>query len=101
MLAQGLGIPDAPNLALLYTTSQPPTYMLTIKGAHHRDFTMLPLLSPIADDLGLRGPIPAEEMLDLTDAYTLAMFDTHLRNQPSPLLTSEVEPYPDVLFEQR
>ncbi|RME09814.1 MAG: hypothetical protein D6802_11055 [Ardenticatenia bacterium] len=114
MLAEGLHVPsmfmrsepwvagkNAPNLALLYNASQPPTYMLTIKGAHHRDFTMLPLLSPIADDLGLRGPIPAEEMLELTDAYTLAMFDTYLRNTPSPLLSGEAHPYPDVLFEQR
>ncbi len=114
LLAQGLHIPamfmrsepwvagkNAPNLALLYTASQPPAYMLTIEGAYHRDFTMLPLLSPIADDLGLRGPIPAEEMLALTDDYTLAMFDTYLRNQSSPLLDGKRQLYTNVLFEQR
>ena len=75
--------------------------MLTIEGAYHRDFTMLPLLSPIADDLALRGPIPAEEMLALTDDYTLAMFDTYLRHQSSPLLDGKRQLYTDVLFEQR
>ncbi len=54
------------------------TYWIGIDGTAHNDFVMMPLLSPLADDVGLTGPIPAGRLLPIINQYLLGFFDVFL-----------------------
>ena len=54
------------------------TYWLGIEGAGHSDFVLAPLLSPVADRLGLKGPISAGRIIPIIDRYLLGFFDVFL-----------------------
>ncbi len=70
---------------------------LTIAGTSHFDFTMLPLLTPLAPALGLKGPIDGERGMAINTAYLVAFFDHTLKGTGSVNLTG----YPEVTFEAR
>jgi pimeloyl-ACP methyl ester carboxylesterase len=76
-------------------------YLLTIQGTTHYDFSDLPLLSPLASALGLKGPIDGRRVLRIINDYTLAFFDRHLKNQDASLLDASSPDHPEVLFESR
>ena len=62
------------------------TYWLGIEGAGHSDFVVAPLLSPVADRLGLKGPIPAGRIIAIIDRYLLGFFDVFLLDTGSAAL---------------
>lgn len=74
------GLPNDQRLLTLRANSQ--AQMLTIRGAEHYDFVMIPLFSPLAPLLGLKGPIPATRVIPLIDEAMLIFFDTNLRGLP-------------------
>src|SRR3990172_12786396 len=43
--------------------------VIEILGTAHLDFSDLPLLSPIAPLLGLKGPLNGERVIEIVDAY--------------------------------
>jgi dienelactone hydrolase len=51
------------------------TYWLGISGAAHNDFVMAPLFSPVADRLGMKGPIRAARIVPIVDRYLVGFFD--------------------------
>jgi len=69
-----------------------------IEGTQHWDFTSLPMLSPLASSLGLKGPIPGIRGLEIIDAYTLAFFNHELLGLEEELLEQEGSPFPEVQF---
>lgn len=72
---------EKPNDALLRgiaERSETVSYWVGIDGTGHNDFVMTPLFSPIADDLGLRGPIAPGRLLPIIDQYLLGFFDVFL-----------------------
>ena len=73
--------------------------VLTILGADHYDFTDLPALSPLAPQLGLKGPIPGAQVQKILKDYTLAFFDLALKGKPTSLLDGPSKDYPDVRFD--
>ena len=72
-------------------------YRLVIAGTKHYDFTLLPLLTPLAPALGLKGPLSAERVLPITTNYLVAFFDYYLKGTGAVALAG----YPEVSFEQR
>lgn len=92
-------------------------YNVTIAGTEHSDFSdrslLLPLISlyspeqlgstGVASSLGLTdsGPIQGTRAHDIMDAYTVAFFDKHLKNQSEPLLAAAAAAYPEVQFQSR
>jgi len=62
----------------LVERSTAPVIWVGIDQANHNDFVMTPLLSPLAEQLGLKGPIPAEEIVPLLHEYLDAFFDVAL-----------------------
>jgi len=76
-------------------------YYVQVPGAFHVDMTDAPLLSPLASQLGLGGPIGAERAHRIVNAYSVAFFDRYLKGQPATLLDGPAEEYPEVLFETR
>lgn len=72
---------DTPNdrrLRGLAERSPSVSYWLGVGGAGHNDFVLTPLFSPIADRLGLKGPIESERVVPIVDSYLVAFFDRYL-----------------------
>ena len=88
-------------LDTLYTGARAGVMRMTIRGTKHYDFTMLPLLTPLAPVLGLKGPIDGQRGLAIITDYLLAFFDQTLKGQAQPLLTGPSSGYPEVTFERR
>lgn len=72
---------------------------LFIEGTAHYDFSDLPLLSPLAPQLRLKGPIKGERVTTIVNDYLLSFFDITLKGKstdmfekPSPY--TEVKPKP-------
>jgi hypothetical protein len=64
------------------------TYLVGIEGAGHNDFLMAPLLSPLASQFGITGPIPAGRMVLITNNYLRGFFDVFLLDTGSAALDS-------------
>jgi Platelet-activating factor acetylhydrolase, isoform II len=72
---------EKPNDAILRgiaERSESVAYWIGVEGTAHNDFVMTPLFSPIADDLGLRGPIPPGRIVPIVNQYLLGFFDVFL-----------------------
>lgn len=68
--------------------SESVTYWIGIDGTAHNDFVMTPLFSPIADDLGLRGPIPVARILPIINQNLVGFFDVFLLGTGSASIDS-------------
>lgn len=66
-----------------------------IKGTSHYDFSDLPLLSPLAPQLGLKGPINGKRVTAINDDYLLTFFDATLNNGSMDLFENP-SPYPEI-----
>ena len=69
-----------------------------VTGSKHYDFSDMPMLSPIAPQLGLKGPINGKEMAKIANAYPLQFFDMTLLGKPSSLFSGPVTEFPEVHF---
>lgn len=72
------GTPNDARLRGLVERSTAPVIWVGIDQANHNDFVLTPLLSPVAEQLGLKGPIPADEIVPLLHEYLDAFFDVAL-----------------------
>jgi dienelactone hydrolase len=68
---------------------------LYIDGTKHYDFSDLPLLSPLAPQLGLKGPINGKRVTTIVNDYLLSFFDMAL-NQKSQGLFENAGSYQEV-----
>ncbi len=85
------------NLYRQLQTASDDSRAFVLLGADHYDFTDLPLLSPLAPQLGLKGPINGGRALRIINAYSLAFFDHWLKGEPAAALLSAPPPdYPEV-----
>jgi hypothetical protein len=55
--------------------------LVAMDGVVHRDFTLLPLLSPLARQVGFSGATPGVVTHDIVEDWTLRFFDHHLRTR--------------------
>ena len=62
------------------------TYWVGVEGANQNDFTIAPLLSPVTEQLGLTGSIPAGRVIPIVDRYILGFFDVFLLETGSAAL---------------
>jgi hypothetical protein len=72
---------ERPNDAILRgiaERSESTTYWIGIDGSGHNDFLIYPLLSPLADEMGLRGPIAGGRMIPIINQYLVGFFDVFL-----------------------
>ena len=68
---------------------------LFIEGTAHYDFSDLPLLSPLAPQLGLKGPINGKRVTVIVNDYLLSFFDMTLKGIPTDLFNDQ-SPYTEV-----
>jgi predicted dienelactone hydrolase len=59
-----------------------------IAGTKHFDFSDLPLLSPIAPQLGLKGPLNGKRVTEIVNTYLVDFFEMTLQNKASDLFTN-------------
>lgn len=86
------------RLQRVVDTLAAPGYTLTVLGTRHYDFTLLPLLTPLAPALGLKGPLEGRRTMAIITDYLVAFFDQYLKEQPQPLLDGASGEYPEVEF---
>jgi hypothetical protein len=70
--------------------------VISINGTKHFDFTDIPLLSPIAPQLGLKGPLNGKRVTKIVDAYLLDFFEMTLNNKPSTLFGGSFDDFSEV-----
>lgn len=78
-----------------------PVGVAAILGTRHYDFTDLPLLTPLAPQLGLKGPINGKRMIEILNDYLVTYFDQELKGIPSPLPFDDSKLYPELLWEAK
>jgi hypothetical protein len=93
--------PNEKNNALLGRLLMVSAHMerASILGTAHYDFSDLPLLSPLAQFLGLKGPLKAETALAITREAALVVFDAVLRNGAPAALHALTDTYPELKFD--
>jgi predicted dienelactone hydrolase len=74
---------------------------IRIEGTEHHDFTTLPLLTPLASTIGLKGPIEGDRGLALINFYTVAFFDQYLLGVDQGLLEAKNSPFAEAQFDLR
>lgn len=67
-------------------------YLATVSGAAHYDFSDLPLFSPLAQQLGLSGPMDGRYVVGLVDDFVVRFFNQTLQGAGEPLPAD----YPEV-----
>ncbi len=68
------------RLRRLHAGSSAPQGLVVVDGIHHRDLTLLPLLSPLSSTVGLSGSAAGSDSLGHLDVWTLRFLDHHLRS---------------------
>jgi predicted dienelactone hydrolase len=79
-----------------YETSKSTLGAVYVEGTAHYDFSDLPLLSPLAPQLGLKGPINGKLVTVIINDYLLSFFDLTLKEVPSDLFDSTSQKYDEV-----
>ena len=75
--------------------------VIYIEGTAHYDFSDLPLLSPLAPRLGLKGPINGKRVTGIINDYLLAFFDGTLKSLPMDLFEEQNQKYNEVRFSRK
>lgn len=83
-----VGTSDDALLAGIAARGDSITYTVGIQGATTNDFVMIPLLTPLGSQFGLKGPIPAGRVMPIVDNYLLGFFDVFLLGTGSAQLDS-------------
>lgn len=78
-----------------------PAPVITILGSEHYDFSDLPAISPLAPQLGLKGPINGKRVQQILREFTAAFFDRYLKNTPTDLFDGPSPSYPELRWDNQ
>ncbi len=70
--------------------------VIAIAGTAHYDFSDLPLLTPLAPQLGLKGPINGKLVTTIVNDYLLSFFNSTLRGKATDLFDTTTNKYVEV-----
>lgn len=79
-----------------YPKVEQPFGVIAIDGTAHYDFADLPLLSPLAPQLGLKGPINGKLVTAIVNDYLLSFFELTLNDKPTDLFNTDTQKYAEV-----
>lgn len=85
----------------LHSHARNDSYLAAIEGTAHWDFVVIPLLSPFAPQLGLKGPLESNRVLEITDGLLVEFFDAYLKDRPSADPASFAAGFTEVEMEER
>jgi hypothetical protein len=89
------------SMRAVYDGLSGPGYFVEVATMFHSNFMDVPIWLPLAPLLGLSGPIDGQRGHRIVKAYSLALFDRHLKHEPAALLDGPSEQYPEVLLQTR
>lgn len=89
------------TMRLLYDSLPGEGYYLEIPQIFHVNFTDVPYWVLFSSYLGLTGPIGGQHGFDIINAYSLAFFDRHLKNQSATRFDDLAAQYPEVIVDTR
>jgi hypothetical protein len=92
---------NSARLARLLTAAEGRVYDTWVAESGHADFTLLPLLSPLASYFGPSGSIPADRIIPLTDTCLLAFFSQYLTGEKQALLGGPSPDWPELKWVAR
>ena len=82
-----------------FSSNAPQTWaVVSIDGTTHYDFSDIPLLSPLAPRLGLKGPINGQRVTTIINDYLLSFFDATLKGISTSLFEEPNQKYNEVRF---
>jgi len=76
----------------LYAESSETSYLATVDGANHYDFTDIPLLSPLTPQLNLSSEMDSEYTVEMMNTMTSAFFRQELQDAGDLVLGAMVYP---------
>jgi hypothetical protein len=79
-----------------YQNFGPSTHVIGIQGTSHYDFSDLPMLSPIAPQLGLKGSIDGKLVTKIINTYMTIFFNQTLRGYPTDFFDGP-SPYLEII----
>jgi len=85
----------------LYAHGGSGQYLASITGTQHWDFVVIPLLTPLAPQLGLKGPIKSERVMAITHDLLVSFFDGYLKSGIAVDVAGLSSRYPEVTMEAR
>lgn len=85
----------------LYAHGGPEQYLASIAGTEHWDFVDISLLTPLAAQLGLKGPIRSDRVIAITDEFLVSFFDAYLKGTIPSNVDGVGSAYPEVIMESR
>ncbi len=94
---EAVGTANDGRLRGLAERSEGTAYWIGIAGTESNDFVMAPLFSPVAERLGMKGPIPAERIVPIIDRFLAGFFDHTLLDAGAAAI--ERNPFPEVSLE--
>jgi predicted dienelactone hydrolase len=93
-------ISDTRNFIPLFNCMKKDTYLVSIKGSQHRDFSDIPFIKEASLDFYTRyfktnTPIRASRISTIINEYIVAFFDTYLKGLETTVLKNKPK-YPEV-----
>ncbi|HJU52404.1 MAG TPA: hypothetical protein VJ815_08735 [Acidimicrobiia bacterium] len=95
--SEALGNANDGRLRGLAERSEGNAYWIGVAGTQSNDFVMTPLFSPVAERLGMKGPIAAERIIPIIDRFLAGFFDHTLLDAGAAAI--ERNPFPEVSLE--
>jgi hypothetical protein len=95
--SEALGTANDGRLRGLAERSEGTAYWIGIGGSESNDFVMAPLFSPVAERLGMKGPIAVERIVPIIDRFLAGFFDHILLDAGAAAV--ERNPFPEVSLE--
>lgn len=74
-------------------------YLASIAGTQHWDFVVIPLLTPLAPQLGLKGPIDSERVMAINADLLVSFFDAYVAGGLPFDVAGLSSRYPEITFE--
>ncbi|WP_262690073.1 alpha/beta hydrolase family protein [Kordiimonas aestuarii] len=81
----------------VYRQATGPMYSLTVANAKHMNYSDFAFLMPVAEKLGLFGPVSADAMNRIMNDYVQGFFDRYLKGVGTPVLDRTGKEDPAIL----
>ncbi len=89
------------SMRAAYVGNKEDSYFVQLPGAFHSNFTDVPLWSPLAQWLGITGPMDGARAHQIINTFSIAFFNKHLKNLQADQLDTPSTRYPEIVLEKR
>ncbi len=72
------------------------TTSISIEGTGHYDFSDLPLLTPLAHAIGLKGPLSGKRVIEIVNTLSVTFFEVTLYSMNKGKFDLSLEIYPEI-----